>query len=97
MSPFRELEQKMEYYVPNLPDDVCRCHDQTGLCGRNNECRRWLQRGSGGVRVRQAASLLHLDSLGECINFMDTKLVPVVIDGKRYEPCITTNPAIPDK
>ena len=85
MSPVYELKQKMGEIVPSLPDDVCRCHDLTGLCGQNNQCRRWLQKDTGGVRVRHG-NLLTLDALGQCINFMDVN-----------EPCTTTNPAIPDK
>jgi hypothetical protein len=40
---------------PRLPDDVCRCHDEQ--CSEREECRRFLQRNTGGVHVKQAASL----------------------------------------
>ena len=76
MNQFREFEQKLKYYVPNMPDELCRCHDLTGLCGRNNQCRRWLQRNTGG---RHAGNLLTLDALGECVNFLDVN-----------SPCTTT-------
>lgn len=69
MSPERKLKELMKEIVPNLPNDVCRCHDLTGLCGRNDTCRRFLQRNTGGVNVRHG-NMLQLDSLGECIKFI---------------------------
>ena len=40
--------------VPRLGDDVCRCW--AASCPEREQCRRWLGRNTGGVRVRQSAS-----------------------------------------
>jgi hypothetical protein len=46
----------------NLPNDVCRCHDEK--CQEANQCRRFLQKDRGGVRVSHAASFR--DNKGKC-------------------------------
>jgi hypothetical protein len=57
-SPYRKLEVKQHEYrqtASRLPDDVCRCHDD--VCILREHCLRFLQRQSGGVNVRHAATL----------------------------------------
>lgn len=50
--------QEGKSYVPNLPNDVCRCHDEQ--CHERLTCRRFLQRDKGGVNVVRAATLRKL-------------------------------------
>ena len=40
--------------TPRLPDDVCRCW--AASCPEREQCRRWLGRNTGGVRVRHSSS-----------------------------------------
>ena len=38
-----------------LPDDVCRCHDNS--CYRRRNCLRWIERNNGGERTPRAETM----------------------------------------
>ncbi len=59
--------KKPEIEMVTLPDDICRCWDET--CAVKNDCKRWLARHFGGPYVVSAESCLY-EREGKCINFI---------------------------
>ena len=58
----QKLQEQIAEVTPNLPNDVCRCHDEA--CPQAQECRRFLQRERGGAWVSHTGSLRSPD--GTC-------------------------------